>query len=68
MHESVPKQPHRWTKEEARAAGIKGAQRDPERMREIGRRGGLATASKPGHMAEMGKRGRVNRRPAKAEQ
>lgn len=37
---------HKWTTEEAREAGRKGACRDPERMRELGRKGGLAKKKK----------------------
>lgn len=42
---------HRYTPEEARIAGSKGGCRDPERMRELGRRGGLARRDKRQQLA-----------------
>jgi general stress protein YciG len=53
------KRAHRFTAEEARAAGRKGglaSSRNKEHMREIGRRGGLAVSADPGHMKELSRR------------
>jgi len=51
---------HRFTSEEARAAGRKGGQavsQDREHMAEIGRRGGSAVSQDREHMAEIGREG-----------
>ena len=51
---------HRFTSEEARAAGRKGGQavsQDRDHMAEIGRRGGSAVSQDRDHMAEIGREG-----------
>ncbi len=51
---------HRFTREEARAAGTKGgvvASQDREHMVEIGRRGGAAVSMDRTHMATIGRKG-----------
>ncbi len=51
---------HRFTSDEARAAGRKGGQavsQDREHMAEIGRRGGSAVSQDREHMAEIGREG-----------
>jgi general stress protein YciG len=51
---------HRFTPEEARAAGRKGGQavsQDRDHMAEIGRRGGSAVSQDRDHMAEIGREG-----------
>lgn len=51
---------HRFTTEEAQAAGRKGGQvvsQDRQHMAEIGRRGGSAVSQDRDHMAEIGREG-----------
>lgn len=51
---------HRFTPEEARAAGRKGGQavsQDRDHMAKIGRRGGSAVSQDRDHMAEIGREG-----------
>lgn len=51
---------HRFTVEEARAAGQKGGvaiAQDREHMQRIGRAGGLVVSARPGHMTELARNG-----------
>lgn len=57
---------HRFTSEEARAAGLKGGaslSANREHMREIGRRGGTVTSSDRAHMSKIGKKGGAAPKP-----
>lgn len=61
---------HRFTSEEARAAGAKGGAvtaADREHMAAIGKIGGSTTAAKPGHMTEIARRGGEATRHARTE-
>lgn len=51
---------HKFTKDEARAAGIQGGQKtsqDREHMAEIGRKGGASVSKNLAHMSAIGKKG-----------
>lgn len=61
---------HRWSREEARAAGLNGAAATPKttaQMQELGRRGGLKTSQDREHMRAIARKGgKASRRNAGA--